>query len=110
MKKVVLANLGEFEFYCYPFDYPDKVFLGKFPISTTLCMNDVKQMMGISATLRWFIEGKAFIEPNWRKGVNARRRAIQKAYDLALNELISKKKARISPNYNSINNKEKKQV
>jgi len=99
-KKVILGGFGEFEVYVYPFDYPDKVFIGKFPVSTYLVMSDVKKLMGLTATMRWFLDGKAFNEDGWRKGVNSRRRAIQNSYNLALSELRSKEKTRIKHNYN----------
>ena len=91
-KKVVLGHVGEFEVYVYPFDFPDKVFLGKFPVSTALNSTDVKNILGVYNQMRWFLAGNAFIEPNSRKGANSRRRAIVSAYDCALNELKGKKK------------------
>jgi hypothetical protein len=100
MKKVVLGHFGDFEVYVYPFDYPDKVFVGKFPISTMFDSTNVKQTLGVYNQMRWFLSGEAFKEPNWRKGSNSRRRAIVSAYNLALSELRSKEKAGISPNYN----------
>jgi hypothetical protein len=99
-KKVVLGHLGEFEVYVYPFDFPDKVFIGKFPVSTYITLSDVKGAMGIINISKWFLEGKAFDKPTWRKAANSRRRAIQTAYDQALNELTSKKKAPIENNSN----------
>lgn len=92
MKKVILGSIGDFEVYVYPFDYPDKVFIGKFPVSTHIGMNDAKALCGLSKTLVWFLKGEAFSKDGWRKAPNSRRRAIQNAYNLALNELRAKEK------------------
>jgi hypothetical protein len=110
MKKVVLGYVGEFEVYVYPFDYPDKVFMGKFPVSTMLDSTNVKQILGVYNQMRWFLSGQAFNEPLKSKAANARRRAIVSAYNLALNEKRSNDKTRFSPNYNYTNNGEKKQI
>jgi hypothetical protein len=107
-KKVVLGHIGELEVYVYPFDFPDTVFLGKFPVSIQLSRAGVSEMMRMSNTCKWFLDGKAFNAPNWRKGVNARRRDIQAAYNQALLELRSSEKPRKTLNYNYTNNGEKK--
>jgi hypothetical protein len=106
MKKVVLGHAGEFEVYVYPFDYPDKVFMGKFPTSTMFDSTNVKQILGVYNQMRWFLTGQAFTEPLKSKASNARRRAIVSAYNLALNEIRSNDKTRNSPNYNYTNSKE----
>jgi hypothetical protein len=100
MKKVIIGNIGDLEVYLYPFDFPDKAFIGKFPVSTPVSRSDLSNMMGIINTLRWFFDGKAFSEPKRRKAANARRRAIVSAYNLALSELRSKKQGGSSYNYN----------
>jgi hypothetical protein len=83
MKKVILGSIGDFEVYVYPFDYPDKVFIGKFPVSTFLDKTGLAGVQGIINISRWFLDGKA------------------------LNELSAKEKARITPNYNYTTVKEK---
>jgi hypothetical protein len=107
-KKVVLGHIGELE--VYPFDFPDTVFLGKFPVSVQLSRTGVSEMLRMSHTCRWFLDGKAFSAPNWRKGVNARKRDIQTAYNQALLELRSSEKPRKTLNYNYTNSEEKKQI
>lgn len=96
MKKVILGSIGEFEVYVYPFDYPDKVFIGKFPVSTYLDKSGVSGLQGMINICKWYLDGGAFTKETWRKAANSRRHVIQKAYDLALNELRSSEKARIS--------------
>lgn len=95
MKKVILGSIGDFEVYVYPFDYPDKVFIGKFPTSTYISMSGVRDLTGLANIMRWYLNGEAFSKENWRKAANSRKRAIQKSYNLALNELRSSENARI---------------
>lgn len=91
-KKVVLGHLGDFEVYVYPFEFPDKVFLGKFPVSTIIDSTNVQQVLGVYNQMRWFLKGEGFSKANKRKGANSRRQAIQTAYTNGLNELKDKKK------------------
>jgi hypothetical protein len=92
-KKVVLGFIGDFEMYVYPFDYPDTVFLGKFPVSTQIKSTNVKEVLGAYNQMRWFLANGAFSKDGKRKGVNARRRTIQSAYNSGVLELRSKKRA-----------------
>lgn len=92
-KKVILGHIGEFEVYVYPYDYPDRVFIGQFPVSTQIEATERRTLMGICAKICHYLAGTYFKEPNWRKGANSRKRDIQKAYNNGLNELKRKKKA-----------------
>lgn len=107
-KKVVLGHIGEFEVYVYPFDYPDKVFIGKFPVSTYINIGEVKSLFGLTSTMKWYLNGEAFNEPQRSKAANARRRTILSAYNLALSELRNSKKPYSTPNYNYTTEEEKK--
>lgn len=80
-KKVVLAKIGDLEFYTYPFDYPDTVFAGIFPMSTQLSKADVRTLFGVCNKLRWYFNNEWENEPGRSKGANALRRAIEQAYD-----------------------------
>lgn len=90
-KKVILGRIGDFEVYVYPYDFPDTVFIGKFPVSTKIdifCVNQLIQM---------YNRAKAYLNGNWQnvtqftKEAKMTRHSIVKAYDLALNEQRSKK-------------------
>ena len=85
-KKVTLGFIGEFEVYAYPYDFPDTVFVGKFPVSTSISKGQEGQIYSIANIIRHYLEGNYFNKPNWRKGANSRRRAIQKAYNRALKD------------------------
>lgn len=91
-KKVILGHIGDFEVYVYPYDYPDKVFLGQFPISTMLDNSNFAQLLSNYNKVKSFLEGNYFSKPNWRKGANSRRRDIQRAYNRGLTAQRSKKK------------------
>ncbi len=99
-KKVVLGHIGDFEVYVYPFDYPDKVFVGKYPINTMIDSTNVKQLLGAYNQIQWFLSGKAFSKPSNRKGANMRRQSIVSAYNRGLNDQISKEKGKSDNNYN----------
>jgi len=86
-KKVVLGFIGEFEVYVYPYDYPDTVFIGKFPISTKITSGHENGLLSVAQTVRHYLRGDYFNEPNWRKGSNSRKRAIRKAYNTGLDEV-----------------------
>lgn len=90
-KKVVLGYVGEFECYVYPFEYPDTVFLGKYPVSIQLDSANVNQLFIVYNRAKWFLEGNAFIEDGYRKAPNIRRRHIQSAYNQGLSELRKEK-------------------
>lgn len=102
MKKVILGHIGDFELYVYPFDYPDKLFLGKFPTSTIIESTNVKQFLGAYNQSQWFLSGKAFSKPTNRKGANMRRQQIQTAYNHGLKTKTNPKTTDLPPNYNCI--------
>jgi len=90
-KKVVLGHLGDFEVYVYPWDYPDTVFIGKFPISTKIDKEQEGAVLAIAQKIRHYLEGHYFNRPNWRKGANSRKRDISRAYNLGLDERKKRK-------------------
>lgn len=90
-KKVILGYIGDFELYVYPYDYPDKVFFGAFPISTCIEQSNLGQLFSAYNKARTYLNGEYFSKPNWRKGANSRRRAVQRAYNRGL-ESVKKRK------------------
>lgn len=94
-KKVILGHIGDFEAYIYPYDYPDTVFVGSFPISTKIENSNVNQLLAVYNRARWFLNGEAFTKPKTRKEANLRRQHIQRAYNCGLNEQRRKKQAPI---------------
>lgn len=89
-KKVILGHIGDFELYAYPFQYPDVVFIGQFPVSTCIDNANINQLISCYNKARAYLAGNYFSEPNFRKGANSRRRDIQRAYNCGLNEISSK--------------------
>lgn len=95
-KKVTLCSIGNLEFYVYPYEYPDKIFMGIYPQSQTIGSFDLKKFWGIFNRLRWFLNGewqKPQIKHKNSKEANILRRRIVSAYNLALDEIRRKKKA-----------------
>lgn len=85
-KKVILGMIGDFEVYIYPFDYPDTVFIGKFPVSTKLDSFHVKDLLIAFNRARWFLEGNWQNEAQTTKASKIARQQIQRAYNLALKD------------------------
>lgn len=100
MQKVVLGTIGDFEVYVYPYDYPDKVFIGKFPVSTMITSTNVQQVLGVYNQMKWFLSNAPFSKPTNRKGANMRRQQIVSAYNLGLKSKTRPNKAGKTPNYN----------
>jgi len=106
-KKVVLGFIGDFELYAYPFDFPDKVFLGKFPNSVIIDSTNVNSLLGAYNKTKWFLSNQAFSKPTNRKGANMRRQQIINAYEIGRIEKTRPKQADLTPNYN-LNKKKKR--
>lgn len=98
MQKVVLGNIGDFEVYVYPYDYPDKIFVGKFPVSTMITSTNVNQVLGVYNQMKWFLSNAPYSKASWRKGANSRRQQIQQAYNLGLKSKTKPKSERKSLN------------
>lgn len=90
-KKVILARLGEYELYCYPFDYPDTVFLGKYPVSIQLDSFNIGGLFTCYNRARWFLNGEWQNEHQQTKQAKNARQSIVSAYNRALNEKRTKK-------------------
>jgi hypothetical protein len=95
-KKVTLGWIGEFEVYVYPYDFPDTVFIGKFPVSTQIQKGTENGILNVAQKIRHYLEGAYFNKPNWRKGANARKRAVKQAYNKGLNDARGKKNPTIN--------------
>ena len=91
-EKVVLAHIGEFEVYVYPYKYPDTVFLGAYPTSTSVTSACVGEFMAAYNKSTWFLNGEWQNKSRCRIGTNARRRACEKSYNAGLKKLIEAKK------------------
>jgi hypothetical protein len=79
--KVILGYTGALQIYVYPYSYPDKVFIGKYPISTVIEKTTVQQLMSSMNIVRWFLEGNWQNTGKCRKNVRKVREMIQKAYN-----------------------------
>jgi len=85
-KKVVLCKIGDFEVYVYPYDYPDTVFIGEFPVSTQLEKGSEKQLLRGYNLIRSYFNDCYYNKGSWRETTNSRRRAIKKAYNIGMKE------------------------
>lgn len=83
-KKVVLGHIGDFEVYVYPYDYPDSVFLGNFPVSTQIDLSSINQFIRCYNLAKSYLKGTYFERNSHRKEANSRRQAIQSAYNRGL--------------------------
>ena len=79
--KVILGSLGTLQIYVYPYSYPDKVFVGKYPISTVIEKTNVQQLMSSMNIVRWFLGGNWQNNTKCRKNVKKLREKIQNAYN-----------------------------
>jgi len=91
-KKVILCKIGDFEVYVYPYDYPDTVFMGEFPVSTQIERGTEPQFFRAYNLIRAYFSEAYFNNDGKRKATNARRRTIQKAYNLGLKDKTEAKK------------------
>jgi hypothetical protein len=92
LEKVVLGNIGDFEVYVYPYKFPDSVFIGAYPVSTTITPTNVGEMVAAYNKARWFLKGEWQNEPKWRIATKSRQRAIVTAYNNGLMALKTSKR------------------
>jgi hypothetical protein len=88
-KKVILGFLGELEVYVYPFDFPDKVFLGKFPLNTEFDSTNVQTLLGAYNKVKWFLAGQWQKKPKTTIRTQMRRQRISTAYNLGLSDKLT---------------------
>lgn len=101
-RKVVLCKMGDLEIYVLPFDFPDKVFLGKYPVNVELDEFTFNFLFKAYNRIRWFLRGEWQKEekrihkiPKKQVGLWILREKIKKAYNYALNEERMKEKEAI---------------
>jgi hypothetical protein len=46
-KKVVIGRLGDLEVYVYPYDFPNRIFMGKFPFTMSMEKSDLSALLKI---------------------------------------------------------------
>lgn len=86
-EKVVIDRIGDLEIYCYPYSYPDKIFIGIYPMNTVLGREDFKRLFGIMNKIRWYLDEEWISKPKTEKGAKFLRRRIVKAYNSGLERL-----------------------
>ena len=95
-EKVLLAKLGDLELYVYPKDYPDRVFLGIFPMSTCISEEQLGLLFNIYNKSKWYLKEDWTRKDTWRKGANSLRRRIQRSYARGLERQKKRRKDRFS--------------
>jgi hypothetical protein len=87
IEKVIIGSIGDFEVYVYPYKFPDTIFLGAYPVSTSITSGNVGELMSAYNKARWFLNGEWQNKPSWRIAPNSRGRAIREAYNSSLKQL-----------------------
>lgn len=90
-QKVVIDRIGELEIYVYPYDYPEKVFLGIYPLSTVIGEEDFKRFFGILNKIRWYFNDEWVKDRKREKGVKSLRQRIVNSYNMGLEEMKKRK-------------------
>ena len=92
-EKVVIGKIGELEVYVYPYNFPDKVFLGQYPNFTmTLTKQDIPKLFCIYNISRWYFNGEWQNEPKKSKPAKRLRKLLILAYKTGLDKLKKTKK------------------
>ncbi|MDI6905676.1 MAG: hypothetical protein QMD13_09390 [Candidatus Bathyarchaeia archaeon] len=91
-EKVTLANIGNLELYVYPYQHPDKVFIGVYPYSQTLSKSEVSALLGFYNKARWFLQEKWTKKAHFTKRAKIDSTLIQKAYGEGLDKLKKEEK------------------
>lgn len=86
-EKVVIDRIGDLEIYVYPYSYPDKIFIGIYPMNTTLEREDFNRLFGIMNKIRWYLEEEWTRNPKNQKGSKYLRQRIVQAYNFGLSKL-----------------------
>lgn len=83
---MVLGKLNDIEIYVYPYEYPDKVFLGIYPLSTVIGIEDLPKILGLYNKIRWYLQEDWLRKPKTEKGAKYPRERIVRAYNTGLDE------------------------
>ena len=92
-KKVVLSQIRDLELYILPYEYPDTVFIGRYPDFTmAIDKHDLPRVFVFFNKMRWYFDGI------WQKKKHRTNEAtkqavlIKEAYNIGLAELKEKRK------------------
>lgn len=99
-EKVTLGFIGQIEVYVLPYSFPDRVFFGLYPYSTSIDKNDVSEIQSAYNKTRSFLREDWQIERRRGKGANARREAIVTAYNYGLESQKQQESGSPKHNYN----------
>lgn len=85
MQKVKLMNINGLELYVYPQDFPDRVFIGIYPLSIELKQRDIRNLLGMYNKSRWFLANEWQKKRKQTKEAKTSRQAIIRGIDYARN-------------------------
>lgn len=97
-EKVILGMIGEFEVYAYPYRFPDKIFIGRFPTNTTIDLISSRCILSAYNKIRWFLKGDWQNKPKTTIRTQMRRQHIVSAYNNGLNHQQAKENGSFLPN------------
>jgi len=94
-EKVTLGWIGELEVYCYPYQFPDTVFIGHYPFTgTKLDKYEIRQLG------KAWIRSRSYLSACFKKrGTSARRelnKRLLRAYNYSLEHINAPKKMKFS--------------
>lgn len=85
-EKVILGHIAELEVYTYPYDYPDTVFIGRFPMSVMLERGQENSLLSIRNKIKSYFDGAYYSKDGRIKATNSRRHTVQRAYNTGLDK------------------------
>jgi len=99
-EKVVLGEIGDLQIYVYPYDFPDKIFIGCYPkFSMVIGKEDLSKFFALYNKMRWYLEGEwyakrkeGYYKPKRLKATERTRLHIQRSYNCGLERVKKLKK------------------
>lgn len=89
-EKIILGKLGDLEIYAYPYQYPNKIFVGIYPLSTYIEEHQKEDILVLYNRVRWYFNEEWTKKRKQGKWAKTSRKAIVSAYNHALNNQRSK--------------------
>lgn len=97
-EKVTLGYIGDVEFYTYPYEFPNKIFFGIYPLSTYIEAGQEEDILRIYNKVRWYFKEEWTKQRTSSKRANSRRRHIQRAYIAGEKRVEKLEKGQVSTN------------
>lgn len=87
LEKVKIAEINGLEAYGYPNDFPDRIFIGIYPLNIQIQEHQIGELLAIYNKCRWYLNGDWEKKKHYTKEAKTARHSLERSIDYHVDKL-----------------------